>query len=66
MPGVRSIGVDAGIESFIATTTELIKSPQFLIHAARKLKLLQRRLKKKIKGSNNWLKLQGKLAKLIK
>ena len=26
--------------------------------------MLQRRLKKKIKGSNNWLKLQGKIAKL--
>ena len=27
-----------------------------------KLRLLQRRLKKKIKGSNNWLKLQKKIA----
>jgi putative transposase len=29
----------------------------------RTLKLLQRRLKKKTKGSNNWLKLQGKIAR---
>lgn len=64
LPGVRSIGIDAGIESFIATTTELIKSPKFLIHSARKLKLLQRRLKKKIKGSNNCLKLHRKIARL--
>ncbi len=64
VPGIRSLGIDAGIESFIATTTELIKSPKFLIHTSRKLKLLQRRLKKKIKGSNNWLKLQGKVARL--
>jgi len=64
MPGRRSIGIDAGIESFIATPTELIKSPQFLIHNVRKLKLLQRRLKKKIKGSKNWLKIQNKVARL--
>jgi len=63
-PGKISLGIDAGIESFVATPTELIKCPKFLIHQARKLKLLQRRLKKKIKGSNNWLKLQQKLAKL--
>ena len=62
--GVKSIGIDAGIESFIATPYEKIESPKFLIHTARKLKLLQRRLKKKIKGASNWLKLQGKIARL--
>jgi putative transposase len=35
-----------------------------LIHQARKLKLLQRRLKHKTKGANNWLKLQNKIARL--
>ncbi len=64
LPGKKSIGLDAGIESFVATPTQLIKSPKFLIHSARKLKLLQRRLKHKIKGSNNWLKLQNKIARL--
>ena len=63
MPGQVSIGIDAGIESFVATPTELIKSPKFLRGQLRKLKSLQRRLKKKIKGSNNWLKLQKKIAK---
>ena len=62
-PGKISIGLDAGIESFIATPTELIKSPKFLRSKLRTLKLLQRRLKKKTKGSNNWLKLQRKIAK---
>ena len=62
IPGKVSIGVDAGIESFIATTTELIKSPKFLRGQLRKLKILQRRIKKKTKGSNNWLKLQNKIA----
>lgn len=63
VPGKVSIGLDAGIESFVATPTELIKSPKFLQGQLRKLKILQRRLKKKIKGSNNWLKLQKKIAR---
>jgi putative transposase len=63
LPGKVSIGIDAGIESFLATPTELIKSPRFLRDKLLKLKILQRRLKKKIKGSNNWLKLQRKIAK---
>lgn len=64
VPGKKSIGIDAGIESFAATPTELIKAPKFLLAAQRKLKLLQRRLKKKITGSSNWKKLQAKIAKL--
>ncbi|MDJ0747789.1 MAG: transposase [Xenococcaceae cyanobacterium MO_167.B27] len=63
LPGKVSIGIDAGIESFVATPSELIKSPKFLRGKLRKLKLLQRRLKKKTKYSNNWLKLQKKIAK---
>jgi len=63
--GKISLGIDAGIESFVATDRgELIKAPKFLLKAQSKLKLLQRRLKHKIKGSNNWLKLQNKIAKL--
>ncbi len=63
--GKVSLGIDAGIESFIATDRgELIKAPKFLLKAQSKLKLLQRRLKHKIKGSKNWLKLQNKIAKL--
>jgi putative transposase len=63
--GKISLGIDAGIESFIATDKgELIKAPRFLLKAQRKLKLLQRRLKHKTKGSNNWLKLQNRIAKL--
>lgn len=63
--GKVSLGIDAGIESFVATNTgELIKSPKFLLRVLSKLKLLQRRLKHKIKGSKTWLKLQNKIAKL--
>jgi putative transposase len=43
--GKVSLGIDAGIESFVATDTgELIKSPKFLLKVLSKLKLLQRRL----------------------
>jgi len=63
--GKLSLGIDAGIESFIATDKgELIKAPKFLYLAQSKLKSLQRRLKHKTKGSKNWLKLQNKIAKL--
>lgn len=49
--GKLSLGIDAGIESFIATDKgELIKTPKFLSKALSKLKSLQRRLKHKIKG----------------
>ena len=64
IPGKKSIGLDVGIESFVAPPTKLIKSPKFLKDKARKLKLLQRQLKNKTKGSNNWLKLQNKIARL--
>ncbi len=63
--GKTSLGIDAGIESFVATSTgKLIKSPKFLLGQLRKLKLLQRRLKHKNKGSNNWLKIQNRIARL--
>ena len=63
--GKVSLGLDAGIESFIATDRgELIKAPKFLWKTQSKLKLLQRRLKHKIKGSRNWLRLQDKIARL--
>jgi len=63
--GKKSIGIDVGIESFVATSRgELIKAPRFLRDNLRKLKLLQRRLKNKKKGSNNWLRLHQKIARL--
>ncbi|MGK7922841.1 MAG: transposase [Trichodesmium sp.] len=60
-----SLGIDAGVESFIATSRgKLIKFPKFLLCQLRKLKLLQRRLKHKNKGSSNWSKLQNRIARL--
>ena len=65
VPGNSSLGLDAGISSFVASSRgELIKTPKFVLKAARKLRSLQRRLKNKTKGSNNWLRLQRKIARL--
>ena len=59
------MGIDAGIQSMIATSDGLIiPRPKFLDKALRKIKLLQKRLKKKIIGSNNWKKLQHRIALL--
>jgi len=65
MPHGEPIGIDLGLHSFVATSTgELIARPKFLVAIQGKLKSLQRKLKHKKLGSNNWHKLQGKVARL--
>lgn len=65
IPFGKAIGIDLGLESFLATSLgHLIERPRFFKTLHRQLKLLQRRLKKKLKGSANWHKLQQKIAKL--
>ncbi|MFP5271903.1 RNA-guided endonuclease InsQ/TnpB family protein [Coleofasciculus sp.] len=65
MPGGHPIGIDLGLENFLATSDgELIARPRFFDSLHRKLKLLQRRLKHKKKGSKNWRKLNLKIARL--
>ncbi|MGL5875969.1 MAG: RNA-guided endonuclease InsQ/TnpB family protein [Xenococcaceae cyanobacterium] len=58
-------GIDLGLDKFAATSNgALIERPRFLQDLHRKLKLLQRRLKHKQKGSNNRHKLTRKIARL--
>ncbi|MDJ0533795.1 MAG: transposase [Xenococcaceae cyanobacterium MO_207.B15] len=65
IPHGHAVGIDVGIKSMLATSDGLIiPRPKFLDKALRKIKLLQRRLKKKIFGSNNWNKLQHRIALL--
>jgi len=53
------------LEYFLSTSDgEQVKRPRFFNDLHRKLKLLQRRLKNKQKGSANWLKLQKKMARV--
>jgi putative transposase len=57
------LGIDLGLEKFLATSDgELIKRPKFFNALARKLKLLQRRLKYKKSGSKNKANLVKKIA----
>lgn len=65
IPHGHPMGIDLGIEKFLATSDgELIAPPRFFNSLHRKLKLLQRRLKHKKKGSKNWRKLNLKIARL--
>ncbi len=64
-PHGEGIGIDVGLTSMVATSNGLlIKRPRFFVDAQRKLKLLQQRVSRKRKGSNNWLKATKKVAKL--
>ena len=59
------LGVDIGLYSYLATSEgELVKRPRFFNQLHGQLKSLQRRLKNKKKGSNNWQKLQAKIARI--
>ncbi len=65
MPHGLPVGIDLGLDKFLATSDgELVLRPRFFVERQRKLKLLQRRLKHKIKGSNNRRKLGQKIARL--
>jgi putative transposase len=59
------VGVDVGLEYFLSTSDGLqLERPKFFVDLQRKLKLLQRRLKRKQLGSANWKKAQIKVARL--
>jgi putative transposase len=65
MPVGNSIGIDMGLEKFLAVSTgKLVARPKFFVQLQSKLKWLQRQLKDKVKGSNNYRKAQRKIAKL--
>jgi putative transposase len=59
-----SIGVDLGLISLIATSTgESIEAPKLLRKGEKRIKLLQRRVSNKVKGSKNRAKARLRLAK---
>lgn len=60
-----TIGIDVGIKDFaIFSNGEKIENPKYLKNSLVKLKVLQRKVSKKVKGSNNWKKAKLKLARL--
>jgi putative transposase len=65
LPQGEPMGIDVGLEYFLSTSDgEQIKRPKFFNSLQRKLKLLQRRLKNKKKGSSNRSKLGRKIARV--
>lgn len=65
VPSGTPRGLDLGLDKFVATSDgELVERPRFLQTLQGKLKLLQRSLKKKQKGSSNRHKLNQKIARL--
>ncbi|BAC88527.1 RNA-guided endonuclease InsQ/TnpB family protein [Gloeobacter violaceus] len=64
-PHGEAIGIDLGLHHFAAFSDgELVHRPKFFVDAQSKLKLLQRRVSRKKRGSNNWRKVQQKVARL--
>ena len=64
-PSGHPLGVDIGLDKYLATSDgELVNRPRFFQALHRELKSLQRRLKHQRKGSNNWLNLQKKIARI--
>lgn len=58
-------GIDLGLKHFIVTSNgERVENPKFLRKSEERIKVLQRRLSKKQKGSKNREKAKNKLAKL--
>jgi putative transposase len=65
IPHGHPIGVDVGLEKFLATSDGvLVRPPKFFKELQGKLKLLQRRLSRKKKRSKNYEKQQIKVARL--
>ncbi len=65
VPHGEPMGIDVGLEYFLSTSDgEQIKRPKFFNSLQRKLRLLQRRLKNKKKGSSNRSRLGRKIARV--
>jgi len=65
LPHGESIGIDLGLEKFLAVSTGiLVARPKFFVQLQSKLKWLQRQLKDKVKGSSNYRKAQHKIRQL--
>ncbi len=65
MPHGEGIGIDVGILSFVAISDgRLIPNPRPFKKLERQLKLLQKRVSRKVKGSNSRKKAQSKVSQL--
>ena len=63
--GHRHIGIDVGLTSFaVDSDGEVIENPRYLVKSEKRLKKLQRRVSKKVKGSKNRRKAKLRLSRL--
>ena len=63
-PNGHAVGIDVGLNSFVATSDgELIDRPRFFVEAQRRLKVLNRAVSRKQKGSKNQQKARQKVAR---
>ena len=61
----NQVGIDMGVRYFLSTSDgEHIENPRFYKESLRKLRIEQRSLNRKEKGSSNWSKQKRKLTKL--
>lgn len=64
-PQGYAIGIDLGLNAFIATSeNDIIRGHKFFGESSGKLKLLQRKLKHKKKGSRRWLQIKKQIGLL--
>jgi putative transposase len=64
MPHGHAVGIDLGLEKFLATSDgAFVPRPKFFVEAQCKLRLLQQRASRKQPGSKNWHKAQQKVAR---
>lgn len=60
----QNVGIDLGLKDFaIFNTGEKIENPKFFVSSQKKLAKMQRKLSKKVFGSNNYLKYKIKVAR---
>ena len=60
----QNVGIDLGLKDFaIFSDGDKITNPKFFIHTQKKLAKMQRKLSKKVYGSQNYLKYRVKVAK---
>ncbi|MFB2978276.1 RNA-guided endonuclease InsQ/TnpB family protein [Microseira sp. BLCC-F43] len=65
MPHGHPIGVDVGLEKFLATSDGvLVQPPKFFVTMQGRLKVLQRRLSRKLRRSKNYEKQRLKVARM--
>ena len=63
----ESVGIDFGMETYLTFSTgEKKQSPEFLKHALKELRTLNKAISRKVKGSHNWWRCVRELARLYR